>query len=79
MKNEPTNSQRAARARDALATFVQATDGMTICQLHLDDLGDAISDLISDLLHFTHQHGINPEVITGQALSNFAAEQSEEA
>jgi hypothetical protein len=59
--------------------FVQTTGDTTISLLSLDDLGDAISDLISDLLHFTYQHGINPEVITGQALSNFAAEQSEEA
>jgi hypothetical protein len=78
MKNEPTNSQRAAWARDALATFVQATHETTISRLHREDLSDAISDLMCDLLHLAQQSGLDPEIIKGQALSNFAAELSEE-
>jgi len=78
MKNEPTNSERAAWARRALATFVMASDGTTIARLHSQDLSNAISDLVCDLLHLAEQSGLDPEVITSQALSNFAAELSEE-
>lgn len=78
MKNEPTNSDRAAWARRTLATFVMAMCGTTISELDPLDFNDAISDLICDLLHLANQHGLDPEIITGQALSSFAAELSED-
>jgi hypothetical protein len=78
MKNEPTNSDRAAWARRTLATFVMAMGGTTISELDPLDFNDAISDLICDLLHLADQNGLDPEIITGQALSNFDAELDED-
>lgn len=78
--NEPTNTDRAAWAKTALAVFtVRTYGGRHPDALHRDDLETAVYDLICDLLHFAHQHGFDTAQIIRDALFHFEAEQREEA
>jgi hypothetical protein len=71
MTNAPTNFHRAAWARQALTAFTNAThDPMR----HPQDLSDAISDLICDLLHLANQSDLHPECIIAQAEANYDTE-----
>lgn len=73
-----TNLHRAGWAKLALSTFVKETDNGLIGQLRAEDLGHAIADLITDLLHLALLKKLDPEHITQQARANFASEISEE-
>lgn len=80
MTDQPTNADRAAWARDALAVFTAATysgdhpDGMD-----RTDLECAAGDLIADLLHYAMQQGFDAGSIMQRACGHFGAELLEEA
>jgi hypothetical protein len=78
---EPTNVQRAEWAKAALAVFTAETfSGDRPETMHRDDLEDAISDLICDLLHFARFHPrMDAGAIHARALRTFEAEVAEEA
>jgi hypothetical protein len=59
MMDTITNSHRAARAGNALATFDQQTHDTTIRRLGKEDLADAVADLICDLLHLANHSSID--------------------
>ena len=74
-----TNIHRAAWAKNALDTFIRETWEVTSAdRLSRDDLEDALSDLISDLLHLASLRRHDAEAILTRAKSNFDAELVEE-
>jgi len=80
MTTEPTNTNRAAWAKEALAIFTDLTFGGD----HPDtmdrgDLESAIGDLIADLLHFAEQRGIDTDEVLRHATMHFECELHEEA
>lgn len=78
---EPTNFQRAEWAKAALAVFTAETyAGAHPETMHREDLEDAISDLICDLLHFARLHPrMDAATIHARALATFELEAVEEA
>ena len=46
----PTNDDRASRAAESLETFMATTGS---------DIGDALSDLLADLMHWADHNGQN--------------------
>jgi hypothetical protein len=73
--SEPTNSDRARWAGDALAVFTDATfSGDHPDTMHRGDLECAIGDLICDLLHLAHQKGFDPQAILEHGNANFKTE-----
>jgi hypothetical protein len=73
-----TNQQRAAWAKKALATFtaeVFFTETPEV--LHPEDLKDALSDLICDLMHLANQLGMDADAVAAQAQLNYEAEIAE--
>lgn len=80
MTNEPTNADRAAWAKDALAVFTAATfRGVHPETMDRNDLECAIGDLIIDLLHFAVQQGFDAGSIMKTACGHFGAELLDEA
>ncbi|HWB12758.1 MAG TPA: hypothetical protein VG826_26265 [Pirellulales bacterium] len=80
MSNEPTNTDRAAWAKDALAVFTAATfSGDHPNGMHRGDLECAVGDLITDLLHFALQQGFDAGAILQNACGNFGSELLDEA
>lgn len=77
--SEPSNDTRADWAEHALATFTQQT---YFCrspdELDQGDIGDAIADLICDLLHYADRQGLAPEKLINQAVTNHRFECEEE-
>jgi hypothetical protein len=79
MPTKLTNLHRAASAQNALATFVAENWSDTkVNRLQAEDLSDAISDLISDILHLALLKKLDPEHVLAQARANFDAELTEE-
>lgn len=83
MTEERTNSDRAATAFKAVATYVDLTRfGDRFDDLATDELGDYaiewIGDLVCDLLHLARLNGLEPEAIFEQARFHFDAEEDEE-
>lgn len=77
---EPTNTDRARWAKEALAVFTERTfSGDRPETMHRDDLGAAISDLIADLLHFAEAHGFDAGQLPITACCNFEWELRQEA
>ena len=75
MTTEPTNANRAAWAKEALAVFTARTySGDHPDSMDRGDLGNAISDLITDLLHYARQQGFDAESIVEQAQRHFDCE-----
>jgi hypothetical protein len=75
----PTNRERAAWAKQALAVFTARTyAGDHPGTMDRGDLESAIGDLITDLLHFARETGFDPDEIFRRALDHFALEQREE-
>jgi hypothetical protein len=73
--SEPTNRDRARRARDALAVFTAETfSGDHPDTMHRNDLECAIGDLITDLLHLAQQEGFDPQAILEHANGHFKTE-----
>ena len=73
------NSERAAWARNALATFtVETFDGQLPKELDFAEYGEAIGNLIADLMHLGHQHGIGTDLLIENAKESFAAEIDDE-
>ncbi|HUY92534.1 MAG TPA: hypothetical protein VMV10_27595 [Pirellulales bacterium] len=80
MTNEPTNADRAACAKDALAVFTVATfTGGHPDRMDRDDLECATGDLIADLLHYAVQQGFDAGGITQRACGHFGWELLDEA
>ncbi|QOJ14150.1 MAG: hypothetical protein HRU75_05675 [Planctomycetia bacterium] len=80
MTHEPTNTDRAAWAKEALADFTARTCGGDHPDtMDRSDLENATSDLIADLLHFAEQQGVETDCILASAVLHFEAEQREEA
>lgn len=65
----PNNQDRAARAEAALAAY---TVGCAFIE-------DAITDLMTDLLHFAHQSELDLEALVDRAQMHFEEEVHEEA
>ncbi len=79
MTTEPTNIDRAAWAKEALAVFTARTfSGDHPDTMDRDDLESAIGDLITDLLHLARLSGFDPDRIFPRALDQFTLEQREE-
>lgn len=75
MTNEPTNDDRAAWAKDALAVFTQLTfGGEHPDTMHSDDRPFALTDLIADLLHYARQQGYDVGSVVYRACGHFGAE-----
>lgn len=75
MTNEPTNADRAAWAKDALAVFTAATfTGGHPDRMDRDDLECATGDLIADLLHYAVQQGFDAGSIMRSACGHFGFE-----
>ena len=80
MTNEPTNTDRAAWAQEALAVFTARTfSGDHPDTMDRGDLQSAIGDLITDLLHFAEQHGFDTDELLRRAVMHFECELHEEA
>jgi hypothetical protein len=80
MTTDPTNADRAAWAKDALAVFTAATfSGDHPDHMHRGDLECAVGDLIIDLLHYALRQGFDAGAILQHACGNFGAELFEEA
>lgn len=79
MTNEPTNADRTAWAKDALAVFTAATFGDHPDRMHPADLEHAVGDLIADLLHYAVQNVFDAGSIMQRACGHFGAELLEEA
>jgi hypothetical protein len=80
MTIEPTNADRAAWAKDALAVFTAATfSGDHPDRMHRGDLECATGDLIADLLHYALQQGFDIGAILQNACGNFGSELLDEA
>ncbi len=80
MTNEPTNTDRAAWAQEALAVFTARTfSGDHPDTMDRGDLESAIGDLITDLLHFAEQHGFDTDELPRRAAMHFECELHEEA
>ena len=79
MTNEPTNADRAAWAKDALAVFTAATFGDHPDRMHPADLEHAVGDLVADLLHYAVQNVFDAGSIMQRACGHFGAELLEEA
>lgn len=80
MTQEPTNADRAAWAKQALAVFT----GLTYGGEHPDTMdGDdrrfAVTDLIADLFHYAHQQGYDVGSIVYGACGHFGAEICDES
>lgn len=79
MTDEPTNADRAAWAKEALAVFTTRTfRGDHPDRMNPDDLKSAVGDLIADLLHFAGRQGFGPEGILRTACGHFGYELAEE-
>lgn len=75
MIQEPTNIDRAAWAKEALAVFTARTfSGDHPDTMDRGDLDSAIGDLITDVLHYSLQQGFDATDIVQRALSHFGAE-----
>ena len=73
--SEPTNAERAVWARNALAVFTAETySGDHPDTMHPGDLESAIQDLLTDLIHFANQKGMDGARIHALALGMFEAE-----
>jgi len=75
MTNEPTNADRAAWAKDALAVFTAETfGGDHPDRMERGDLECAAGDLIADLLHYAVQQGFDAGSIMRSACGHFGCE-----
>jgi hypothetical protein len=73
--SEPTNTDRAEWAKNALAVFTAETySGDHPDTMDPGDLETAIQDLISDLIHFASQKGMDVKPLHARALVMFEAE-----
>jgi hypothetical protein len=73
--HEPSNEDRAGWARTALTAFVaEVYRAKELSAMHRDDLEDAVTDLICDLLHFADQNGLSAEAIEARARWHYEAE-----
>lgn len=77
--SEPTNADRAAWAKNALAVFTAETYSADHPDtMHPGDLESAVGDLIADLLHLAACKDMDVRAIHGHALDMFEQEWSEE-
>lgn len=68
----PSNDSRASQGKEALDAYIA---------LHPDNYDDKetpLIDMLSDLMHFAYQDGINFEVALALAEGHFDAEKDEE-
>ena len=80
MTTEPTNTDRAAWAKNALAVFTAETySGDQPDSMGRHDLDAAISDLIADLLHYASQQALDAGNIMQRACGHFGYELLDEA
>lgn len=80
MTTEPTNTDRAAWAKNALAVFTAETySGDHPDSMGRHDLDSAISDLIADLLHYAVQQGLDAGNLMQRACGHFGYELLDEA
>lgn len=80
MIHNPTNADRAAWAKEALAVFTARTfSGDHPDSMDVGDLHCAICDLIADLLHYAAEREFDTGHMLYLATSHFDAEQREEA
>jgi hypothetical protein len=63
------NVKRATWANAALATFCSITG-----QQAEEETGEAIGDLICDLLHLAKAKGLNPEAVASQGIGHYEYE-----
>ncbi len=76
---EPTSHERAELAERAVRSFVVTVfKGRSPTTLHDDDLTDAMSDLICDLMHYANQQGLDAEYMLMRAKMNYGLEVSDE-
>lgn len=77
--SEPTNRERAEWGKAALAVFTAQTySGDHPDSMDAGDLESAIQDLITDLIHFANQKGIDVARLHALALGMFEAEVHED-
>ena len=80
MTTEPTNSDRAEWAKQALAVFTATTyGGDHPDSMDRGDLEAAVYDLIADLLHYAEQKGFDVIEILYRAHGHYEAELAEES
>ena len=66
---EPTSHERAELAERAVRSFVGTVfKGRSPTTLHHDDLTDAMSDLICDLMHYANQQGLSLPAVKSRLL-----------
>lgn len=74
------NRTRAAWALEALETFTARTfGGDRPDTMNYEDLGDAIGDLICDVMHLARLFGMDPAGINVHAVKMYAEELADEA
>jgi hypothetical protein len=77
--SEPTNTNRAEWAKNALAVFTAETySGDHHDSMHPDDVESSIGDLIADLLHFATRKDMDVGGVHRHALDMFEQERAEE-
>ena len=74
----PNNAKRAQWAENALDVFILEVFSGPTETLHPEDLKDAVSDLIADLLHYARLNDMDVEAILRQSRGNFEEEVAEE-
>lgn len=68
-----TNEDRAGWAAEACDTFAELTG-----QAMESELPDIVCDLLANLLHLAHQHGLSQEDLLRRAKMHYDAETQEE-
>jgi hypothetical protein len=69
-----TNSERAARAKKAVAAYVDLAGGGYDLS-SINGIGEAISDLLADLRHRCAELDLDYDVLDGLAAANYRAEE----
>ena len=76
---EPTNANRENWAKQALAIFTAETFGGDHPDtMPVEDLQNALTDLLSDLLHLAHTHELDVDDLVERAGDHFRHELAEE-
>lgn len=76
--NEPTNTDRARWAKNAIDFFAEETGLMPDIEEDEREYATAVADLLSDIIHFCNQNEINFFDALDRAEMNFDAEVHEE-
>jgi hypothetical protein len=73
VSEDPTNQERASRARSSISAYLCCRDGHLLLDKAVERETN-VSDLLADLMHYCREEGLSFDSALQTAMTNFEAE-----